>query len=152
MSLGSDEVTQLREYISSVTKLEAIYRDLGEALETPKIITYAERAQTRVQDATAVITLLEVLPGLEKQLEAAPSDEATTLPAYATLKELEKTLEKAYGRMLTQDSNSSYIDWDLESYLGSRAPIARELQTLASEINIEDLNLDRLIPDFLDEL
>jgi hypothetical protein len=149
-NLVTEDVREIRRYIKRCGVLIEPYKKLAEALEAPKLLKFAEHLGERIKDLEQVAELLqkgrpffkrfgddfekmcEELAEGRRTLRHGLIEEVSDLPVYNQIREQGQTIESITDRIHEQDqSDTPYIDWTLDDYVGSEAGIYRKIQRVS---------------------
>lgn len=154
---GEDWVTKLRARLAEVGPLAALFRNVGAAIESAKVIREAQRVDRYSQGLEQLIQLCRKMGDLGEQLrnrarQQNPRNDPESAPV---IKELEKVCDET--ERLAQKVFGMSVDWTLEEYVGDQTGLSKHLNT-AIETNDSDLeealggDLEVSLDEFLDEI
>lgn len=143
-----DDLKEMAKYVKRCAVLVTLYQRIAEALETPKIATLAERIQKRIADVEALAVLIrKAIPlyaQVEKELEAECRAIAAgkpirhglielvvDLPSARALRGLSREMEVISKGILQEDRRESYLDWNLEEYIGYETRVYKRIESAA---------------------
>lgn len=152
----NDEIEDLEVYVKAARACIPLYRELGEALETKKILTYADRIEVRIKDLGTIKDRLEDLPKLAdaferevKPKQPLKAKDLRSIPSYTRLSEAVRAIDKLVEKVIQQDEGG-FIDWSLDDFISHDVPVVRELADLSPDGNlIEGLVMQEVFRDFV---